>query len=80
MIANPWLLRIDLGGRDRAKAIRELQEVIDHAGGVMSKIAKKLGFCERTAFRLLARAKLSDYALRARRKSGARDRYNGAAG
>ena len=71
------LARISEGGSDARLACRELKETIDKAGGVVEKIASKLGMSRRSVFRLLARADLTEYAYAARVRSGARDRRNG---
>ena len=71
------LARISAGGDEAKAACRELRIVIDKAGGVVDKIAKKLAMSRRSVFRLLTRAELVEYAFKAREKSGARDRRNG---
>lgn len=71
------LSKINAGGTEGRSACKELKAVIDGAGGVVEKIAKKLGVSRRSVFRLLDRAGLTEYAFRARKKSGARDRRNG---
>jgi len=65
------------GGAEARAVCKELREVIDDAGGVIAKIVKKLKVSRSSVFRLLERAALVDYAFRARKKSGARDRRNG---
>lgn len=72
-----YLSKVTAGGAEGRAACKELREVIDDAGGVVDKIAKKLKVNRRSVFRLLRRADLNGYALKAREKSGARDSRNG---
>jgi transcriptional regulator of acetoin/glycerol metabolism len=71
------LSKVSAGGAEERAACKELREIIDDAGGVVEKIAKKLGMNRRSVFRLLRRADLNEYATKAREKSGARDSRNG---
>jgi len=75
--ASEYLARVTKGGAEARAVRKELCAVIDDAGGVIAKIIKKLKVSRRSVFRLLERADLVEYALRARKKSGARDRRNG---
>jgi hypothetical protein len=75
--ASPILSKIRKGGSSAIAASQELRHVIDRAGGVIGEIAERLEISRRSVFRLLTRAGLTDYALEARRRSGARSPRNG---
>jgi hypothetical protein len=75
--SSPLLDKIRRRGASACEAGRELRRVIDESGGVIGVIADKLEISRRSVFRLLTRAGLSEYALEARRRSGARSPRNG---